>query len=100
MTQSAGGTKMFWTKKEKPMFKEIEAFAEKVAEKVKSAEAEIKQYFNDKKARAVAQLKFDLEHFEAILLMDGIKLDDEFSADLAKIKAKLEAAEASLGKVE
>ncbi len=82
------------------MFKEIEAFAEKVAEKVKSAEAEVKQYFNDKKARAVAQLKFDLEHFEAILLMDGIKLDDEFSADLAKIKAKLEAAEASLGKVE
>ncbi len=100
MTRSAGGTKMFWTRKEKPMFKEIEAFAEKVAEKVKSAEAEIKQYFNDKKARAVAQLKFDLEHFEAILLMDGIKLDDEFSADLAKIKAKLEAAEASLGKVE
>ena len=70
MTQSAGGTKMFWTRKEKPMFKEIEAFAEKVAEKVKSAEAEVKQYFNDKKARAVAQFKFDLEHFEASLL-DG-----------------------------
>ena len=96
MTQSAGGTKMFWTRKEKPMFKEIEAFAEKVAEKVKSAEAEVKQYFDSAKVRAVAQLKFDLEHFEAILLMDGIKLDDEFSADLAKIKAKLEAAEGEL----
>ena len=78
------------------MFKEIEAFAEKVAEKVKSAEAEVKQYFNDKKAKAIAQFKFDLNFFESSLLEDGIKLDDEFSADLAKIKAKLEAAEGEL----
>ena len=46
------------------MFKEIEAFAEKVAEKVKAAEAEVVQFFNSAKVRAIAQLKFDLEHFE------------------------------------
>ena len=81
------------------MFKEIEAFAEKVAEKVKAAEAEVVQFFNSAKVRAIAQLKFDLEHFEKSLLEDGIKLDDEFTADLAKIKAKLEAADASINPV-
>lgn len=81
------------------MFKEIEAFAEKVAAKVKAAEDEVRLYFDSQKAKAVNQLKFDISHFESSLLEDGIKLDDEFSADLDKIKAKLEAAEAELNKV-
>ena len=81
------------------MFKEIEAFAEKVAAKVKAAEDEVRSYFDSQKGKAVSQLKFDISHFESSLLEDGIKLDDEFSADLAKIKTKLEAAEAELNKV-
>ena len=88
----------WFTRKEKPMFKEIEAFAEKVAAKVKAAEDEVKQYFDTQKTKAVNQLRFDLEHFEKSLLEDGIKLDDEFAADLAKIKARLEEAEQALTK--
>lgn len=78
------------------MFKEIEAFAQKVADKVKAAEAEVVAYFKGVKAKAIDQFKFDINHFETELLAEGIKLDDEFAADLAKIKAKLEAEETAL----
>lgn len=88
---------MLWFKrKEKSMFKEIEGFADKVAAKVKAAEEEVKAYFASKKAAAIDQLKFDINHFEQSLLEEGIKIDDDFSADLAKIKAKLEAEDAAL----
>ena len=53
------------------MFKEIEAFAEKVAAKVKAAEDEVRLYFDSQKAKAVNQLKFDISHFELSLLEDG-----------------------------
>ena len=79
----------WFTRKEKPMFKEIEAFAEKVAAKVKAAEDEVKQYFDTQKAKAVNQLRFDLEHFEKSLLEDGIKLDDEFAADLIRMRFEI-----------
>ena len=78
------------------MFKEIETFAEKVAEKVKSAEAEVKAWFDSKKAVAIQDFKYDIANFEKELDEAGIKLDDEFAADLAKIKAKLEAEEVAL----
>ena len=78
------------------MFKEIEGFAQKVEAKVKTAEAEVKAFFDHKKAIAIQDFKFAAERFEKDLLEDGIKLDDEFSSDLAKINAKLEAEEATL----
>jgi len=78
------------------MFKEIEGFAEKVAEKVKAAEAEVKVYFDDIKTGAIDQLKFNITHFETSLLSEGIKLDDEFTAALAVVMAKLEAEDAVL----
>ena len=78
------------------MFKEIEGFAEKVAEKVKAAEQEVKTWFDGKKAVAIRDFKLDITNFEKYLEESGIKLDDEFAADLAKIKDKLEAAEAIL----
>ena len=87
---------MWFRRKEKPMFKEIESFAEKVEAKVKAAEDEVKAYFNSVKYRAVDQFKFDINHFETALFEEGIKIDDEFAADLAKIKTKLDAEEAAL----
>ena len=78
------------------MFKEIEGFAEKVAAKVKAAEVEVCAIFNSAKTKAIDQLKFDIQHFEDSLLEDGIKIDDAFAAELAAIKAKLEAELASL----
>ena len=87
---------MWFRRKEKPMFKEIESFAEKVAAKVKAAEDEVKSYFNSVKAKAIDQFKFDINHFEQSLTEEGIKLDDEFAAALAVIKTKLEAEEAAL----
>ena len=78
------------------MFKEIESFTEKVAEKVKSAEDEVKQFFTGIKTSSILLFQHDIAFFEKSLLAEGIKLDDEFVADLAKIKAKLEAEEAAL----
>ena len=78
------------------MFKEIEGFAEKVAEKAKKAEEEVIAYFREIKVKAVDQFKFDINHFEKSLTTEGIKLDDEFIAALAVIKAKLEAEDAKL----
>jgi hypothetical protein len=86
----------WFTRKEHSMFKEIEGFADKVAEKVKTAEAEVVAYFTGIKVKTIDQFKFDITHFEKTLADEGIKLDDEFIADLAKIKAKLEAADAAL----
>jgi phage host-nuclease inhibitor protein Gam len=91
-----GDVVMWFRRKEKPMFKEIESFSEKVAAKVKAAEDEVKDYFNSIKYRAVDQFKFDINHFETTLTEEGIKIDDEFADDLAKIKAKLKAEEEAL----